>query len=124
MDWTLEVIAIPVADIDVSKEFYETKVGFHLDHDARPNETMRVVQLTPPGSGCSIVLGLVDSPPGSVKGLQLVVNDIQAARSELLSRGVDVSEVTELGPGDGGSFIFFSDPDGNGWAVQELRNRN
>lgn len=124
MDWTLEVIAIPVADIDASKEFYETKVGFHLDHDVRPNETMRVVQLTPPGSGCSIVLGLVDSPPGSVKGLQLVVNDIQAARSELLSRGVDVSEVTVLGPGDGGSFIFFSDPDGNGWAVQELKSRN
>jgi predicted enzyme related to lactoylglutathione lyase len=120
MDWRLEVIPVPVSDVDAAKEFYR-KVGFHLDHDVRPTEQLRVVQLTPPGSACSIVLGVVDSPPGSLRGLQLVVTDIEAARTELVEHGIEVSEVTRLGPGDGGLFVFFSDPDGNSWTVQELR---
>lgn len=123
VDWTLEVIPVPVSDVDASLAFYRDKVGFHLDHDVTPNPSMRVVQLTPPGSSCSIVLGVVDSEPGSLKGLQLVVSDVEAARGELAGRGVEVSEVQTLGPGDGGRFIFFSDPDGNSWAVQELRRR-
>ncbi|HEX4726654.1 MAG TPA: VOC family protein [Jatrophihabitans sp.] len=120
MDWRLEVVPVPVSDIDAAKDFYR-RVGFRLDHDVRPTEQLRIVQLTPPGSACSIVLGVVDSPPGSLRGLQLVVTDIEAARAELVERGVEVSEVTRLAPGDGGAFLFFSDPDGNSWNVQEIR---
>ena len=120
MDWRLEVVPVPVSDIDAAKDFYR-RVGFRLDHDVRPTEQLRIVQLTPPGSACSIVLGVVDSPPGSLRGLQLVVTDIEAARAELVERGVEVSEVTRLAPGDGGAFVFFSDPDGNSWNVQEIR---
>ena len=126
MDWTLEVVVLPVSDIDASVEFYRDKVGFHLDHDTK-NEHMHVVQLTPNGSGCSIVFG--DLPPqrelepGSMKGLQLVVPDAQAARQELLGRGVEASEIMQFSPDDGGTFFGFADPDGNTWAVQELRVR-
>jgi catechol 2,3-dioxygenase-like lactoylglutathione lyase family enzyme len=120
MDWRLEVVPVPVSDIDAAKDFYR-RVGFRLDHDVRPTEQLRIVQLTPPGSACSIVLGVVDSPPGSLRGLQLVVTDIEAARAELVERDVEVSEVTRLAPGDGGAFLFFSDPDGNSWNVQEIR---
>jgi catechol 2,3-dioxygenase-like lactoylglutathione lyase family enzyme len=124
MHYRLEVVVVPVSDVDRAKAFYTDKAGFHLDHDAEPSEQMRVVQLTPPGSACSIVIGsgLSDTPPGSAKGLQLVVADIEAARAELAGRGVEVSEIREMGrPGRPGfKFVFFSDPDGNGWAVQEL----
>ena len=126
MKWTLEVVVLPVSDIDRSVAFYRDRAGFHLDHDTR-NEHMHVVQLTPPGSGCSIVFG--DLPPqramepGSMKGLQLVVEDAQAARQELLDRGVEVSDITVLDERDGGTFFGFSDPDGNSWAVQEIRAR-
>lgn len=123
MDFKLELVPVPVSDVDAAKAFYTDRLGFRLDHDVRPNDTLRVVQLTPPGSACSIVLGVVDSEPGSLRGLQLVVNDIEAARAELLERGVQVSEVTRLSPADGGAFVFFQDPDGNSWAVQEMRNR-
>lgn len=125
MDLKLEVVPIPVADVDAAKAFYTDKVGFHLDHDARPNDTMRVVQMTPPGSACSVVIGegLPLGAPGSVKGVQLVVDDIDATREALASRGVEVGEVQQLGPeGTPGSrFCFFEDLDGNGWAVQELK---
>jgi len=126
MDWTLEVVILPVSDIDRSIAFYRDKVGFDLDHDTR-NEHMHVVQLTPRGSGCSIVFG--DLPPqrqmepGSMKGLQLVVPDAAAAREELLSRGVEASELTSFSDQDGGTFFGFEDPDGNTWAVQELKVR-
>jgi catechol 2,3-dioxygenase-like lactoylglutathione lyase family enzyme len=122
MDWKLELVAIPVSDVDRAKAFYTEKVGFHADHDHRVSEGLRFVQLTPPGSACSIALGtgLVDTPPGSVQGLQLVVSDIHAARAELVARGVEVSEVQEF---PWGSFVFFSDPDGNRWAVQQLPAR-
>jgi catechol 2,3-dioxygenase-like lactoylglutathione lyase family enzyme len=126
MDWTLEVVVLPVSDIDRSIEFYRDKAGFHLDHDTR-NEHMHVVQLTPTGSGCSIVFG--DLPPqramepGSMKNLQLVVADAQAARQELLDLGVEASEITVFDERDGGTFFGFADPDGNTWAVQELRVR-
>jgi predicted enzyme related to lactoylglutathione lyase len=122
MDWKLELVAIPVSDVDRAKTFYTEKVGFHADHDHRVSEGLRFVQLTPPGSACSIALGtgLVDTPPGSVQGLQLVVSDIHAARAELVARGVEVSEVQEF---PWGSFVFFSDPDGNRWAVQQLPAR-
>ena len=125
MDWTLEVVILPVSDIDRSVAFYRDQVGFDLDHDTT-TEFMHVVQLTPRGSGCSIVIGtgLNDSAPGSLKGLQLVVNDIAAAREELVSRGVEVSEVQVLDPRDGGKLMFFDDPDGNSWAVQELKDRD
>lgn len=124
MDWKLEVVVVPVTDVDRSRDFYRDRVGFVLDHDVR-HGAVRVVQLTPPGSACSIVMGvgIAASGPGSLTGLQLVVSDIEAARAELLGRGVQVSAVTRLGPGDGGAFAFFSDPDGNGWAVQEIRGR-
>jgi catechol 2,3-dioxygenase-like lactoylglutathione lyase family enzyme len=123
MDWKLELVAIPVSDVDRAKAFYADKVGFNADHDHTVNESLRFVQLTPPGSACSIALGtgLVNTPPGSVQGLQLVVPDIHAARAELLERGVDVGEVQEFG---WGSFVFFSDPDGNGWSVQQLPARD
>ncbi len=130
MDWKLEVVIVPVSDIDRARQFYETQVGFVVDHDTSVGESARIVQLTPPGSGCSIVIGRgmgVDMPPGSLKGLQLVVDDIDAARAQLVAGGVDVTPVVhfegmERVEGRGGrwnSFIFFSDPDGNGWAVQE-----
>ncbi|MET3933004.1 VOC family protein [Arthrobacter sp. OAP107] len=126
MDWTLEVVVLPVSDIGRAVEFYRDKVGFNLDHDTQ-NEHMHVVQLTPPGSGCSIVIGDLPSQnemePGSMRGLQLVVADAQAARDELLSRGVEASEITVFDERDGGTFFGFSDPDGNTWAVQELRIR-
>ena len=125
MDWKLELVAIPVTDVDRAKAFYVDQVGFNLDHDARPNERMRVVQMTPPGSACSVVIGvgLPLGEPGSVKGVQLVVEDLDAVREQLAGRGVGVSEIQQLGPeGTPGSrFVFFDDPDGNTWAVQELK---
>ena len=122
MDWKLELVAIPVSDVDRAKTFYTEKVGFNADHDHRVSDAIRFVQLTPPGSACSIALGtgLVDTPPGSVAGLQLVVSDIHAARAQLVARGVEVSEIQEFA---WGSFVFFSDPDGNRWAVQQLPAR-
>ena len=118
MDWTLELVAIPVSDVDRAKAFYVEKAGFIADHDHRVSDEIRFVQLTPPGSACSIAIGngIVDAPPGSVQGMQLVVPDIDAARAELVGRGVDVSDVQTF---DWGSFVFFRDPDGNGWAVQQ-----
>ena len=123
MDWKLELVAIPVSDVDRAKAFYTENAGFNLDHDHRVSDEIRFVQLTPPGSACSIAIGMgiVDTPPGSVQGLQLVVSDINAARAELLERGVEVSGVEEF---PWGSFVFFSDPDGNGWSVQQLPARN
>ena len=119
MDWKIELIAIPVSDVDRAKAFYTEKAGFNADQDHRVGDDIRFVQLTPPGSACSIALGtgITDAPPGSVKGMQMVVSDVKAARAELVERGVEVGEVQEF---PWGSFIFFSDPDGNGWAVQEL----
>ena len=126
MDWTLEVVIVPVSDIDRSIAFYRDMVGFDLDHDTK-NEHMHVVQLTPRGSGCSIVFGDLPSQnemaPGSMHGLQLVVADARAARQELIDRGVEASEITVFDSRDGGSFFGFSDPDGNTWAVQELKVR-
>jgi predicted enzyme related to lactoylglutathione lyase len=126
MDWTLEVVVLPVSDIDRSIEFYRDQVGFNLDHDTT-TEQMHVVQLTPRGSGCSIVFGDLPSQremaPGSMRGLQLVVADARAARQQLVDRGVACSEIQVFAPGDGGTFFGFSDPDGNTWAVQELRVR-
>jgi predicted enzyme related to lactoylglutathione lyase len=126
MDWTLEVVILPVRDIDRAIEFYRDKVGFDLDHDTK-TEQMHVVQLTPRGSGCSIVFGDLPSQqemaPGSIRGLQLVVADAAAARQELLDRGVEASELMVFSPDDGGTFFGFSDPDGNTWAVQELKVR-
>ena len=122
MDWKLELVAVPVSDVDRAKSFYVDQAGFNADHDHTVSEDIRFVQLTPPGSACSIALGLgiTDAPPGSVKGLQMVVSDIQQARSELAGRGVEVSEVQDF---PWGSFVFFSDPDGNSWAVQQLPPR-
>ena len=126
MDWTLEVVLLPVSDIGRAIEFYRDKVGFDLDHDT-VNEHMHVAQLTPRGSGCSIVVGDLPSQremaPGSMRGLQLVVADAQAAREELLARGVEASEITVFDERDGGTFFGFSDPDGNTWAVQQLKVR-
>ncbi|RZU63955.1 putative enzyme related to lactoylglutathione lyase [Microterricola gilva] len=126
MDWTLEVIVLPVSDIGRAVAFYRDQVGFHLDHDTQ-TEQMHVVQLTPRGSGCSIVIGDLpaqnEMAPGSMRGLQLVVSDAKAAREELLSRGVEASEIVTFDARDGGTFFGFSDPDGNSWAVQELRVR-
>jgi catechol 2,3-dioxygenase-like lactoylglutathione lyase family enzyme len=134
MDWKLEVVVVPVSDVDRAKEFYTEKLGFNLDVDRQISETFRVVQLTPPGSACSITIGtgLGDAPPGSVRGLQLVVSDIEAAHAQLVSRGVEVSEISHFDAGgqrpgpdpqrrEYNSFVFFSDPDGNSWAVQEGR---
>ncbi len=125
MQMRLEVVPIPVSDVDAAKGFYTEKVGFHLDHDVRPSEGMRVVQMTPPGSACSVVIGegLPIGEPGSVKGVQLVVEDVDAVREALAGRGVAVGEVQQLGPegAPGSRFLFFEDPDGNGWAVQELK---
>ena len=122
MDWKLELVGIPVSDVDRAKLFYTEKVGFHADHDHRVSEGLRLVQLTPPGSACSIVIGegVIDAPPGSVRGMQMVVSDINAARAQLAERGVEVGEVQQF---PWGSFVFFSDPDGNRWAVQQLPAR-
>jgi len=129
MDWKLEVVVVPVSDVDRAKRFYGEQCGFVVDLDTRITDTFRVVQLTPPGSACSITIGtgLVDSAPGSLQGLQLVVPDIEAARAELVGRGVEASEVFHFEGavrvdgrgGDWNSFLSFSDPDGNGWVVQE-----
>jgi catechol 2,3-dioxygenase-like lactoylglutathione lyase family enzyme len=129
MDWKLELVVVPVSDVALAKAFYMEKVGFNEDLDHRGSDEFHVVQLTPPGSTCStaIGIGLSDMPPGSVKGLQLVVSDIEAAHAELVERGVEVSEIQHFdgrdwkpgGSGDWNSFVFFSDPDGNGWAVQK-----
>jgi len=126
VDWTLEVVIVPVSDLDASIAFYRDKVGFDLDHDTR-NDHMHIAQLTPRGSGCSIVIGSLPSQnemaPGSLRGLQLVVADAEAARAELLSRGVEASEITVFDERDGGTFFGFADPDGNTWAVQQIRAR-
>lgn len=118
MDLRLELVQVPVSDVDRAKAFYTEQAGFNADHDHAVSDEMRFVQLTPPGSACSIAIGTglgAEMSPGSVQGLQLVVSDINAARAELAERGVEVSEVQEF---DWGSFVFFRDPDGNGWAVQ------
>jgi catechol 2,3-dioxygenase-like lactoylglutathione lyase family enzyme len=132
MDFKLELVLLPVADVDRAKDFYTEKCGFTLDVDHRPSESFRVVQLTPPGSTCSVTfgVGLVDTPPGSVRGLHLVVTDIVAARDELRGRGVEVAEIRHMTPsgwqpgvdpdhGDYASFADFADPDGNTWVLQE-----
>ena len=123
MDWKLELVAIPVSDVDRAKAFYADKVGFNADHDHRVSDEIRFVQLTPPGSACSIVLGkgISDATPGSVQGVQLVVPDINKARAELVDRGVEVSDVQQF---PWGSFVFFADPDGNRWSVQQVPDRN
>jgi catechol 2,3-dioxygenase-like lactoylglutathione lyase family enzyme len=134
MDWTLEVVVVPVSDVDRAKAFYAEQLGFNVDHDTKVSEGNRVVQLTPRGSGCSIVIGegiVPNMQPGSLKGLQLVVSDVNAARAQLAERGVEVSEVQVMGesptpqpdPLDNVGFVFFSDPDGNGWAVQQISAR-
>ncbi len=134
MNWTLEVVVVPVADVDRAKAFYAEQLGFAVDHDTTVGAGYRVVQLTPPGSACSIVVGegaVPDMAPGSLKGLQLVVSDIRAAHAELVQRGVDVSDIQVIGRNprpqpdelDNVGFVFFSDPDGNGWAVQQISAR-
>ena len=122
MDWKLELVAIPVSDVDRAKAFYTEQVGFVADHDITISEEIRFVQLTPPGSACSITLGkgITDAPPGSVQGMQMVVADIEAAHAELAGREVEVSDVQDF---PWGRFVFFSDPDGNRWAVQQLPPR-
>jgi catechol 2,3-dioxygenase-like lactoylglutathione lyase family enzyme len=122
VDWKLELISVPVSDVDRAKAFYVDQVGFHPDHDHTVSESLRFVQLTPPGSACSIAIGkgLNTAPPGSVEGLQMVVSDIEAAHRHLLERGVQVSDVQDL---PWGRFVFFKDPDGNAWAVQQLPPR-
>ena len=126
MDWTLEVVVVPVSDIDRSVAFYRDQVGFALDHDTTAGD-MHFVQLTPQGSGCSIVFGTgpgMDAmAPGTLKGLQLVVHDAHAAREELISRGIEASEISVFDERDGGTFFGFSDPDGNTWAVQQIKAR-
>jgi catechol 2,3-dioxygenase-like lactoylglutathione lyase family enzyme len=133
MEWKLELVPIPVSDVDRAKAFYTERVGFQEDLDHSTGEEFRVVQLTPPGSACSIAIGtgIVNTPPGSVQGLQLVVPDVDAAREQLLERGVEASEVQHFdgsawrpgGGGDWNSFAFFSDPDGNGWVLQQSPGR-
>lgn len=136
MNWTLEVVVVPVSDVDRAKTFYADQVGFDVDHDTRVSEEMRFVQLTPRGSGCSIVIGTgtPQMTPGSMQGLQLVVPDIVAARAELVERGVEVTEIqvfdgdaSRLDRGgealDNVGFMYFRDPDGNGWAVQQISSR-
>lgn len=119
MDYKLELVAIPVSDADRAKAFYVDGLGFNTDHDHRVNDELRFIQLTPPGSGCSIAIGegVTDAEPGSVKGMQLVVDDIETAHTELSGRGVEVSEIQDL---PWGRFVFFSDPDGNAWAIQAI----
>ncbi|WP_327039334.1 VOC family protein [Micromonospora maris] len=134
MNWTLEVVVVPVSDLDRAKAFYAERLGFTVDHDTAVNDDIRLVQLTPPGSGCSIVIGkgaVPQMPPGSLKGLQLVVPDLHKARTQLLERGVEVSEIQVMGenprpvpdPLDNVGFIHFADPDGNAWAVQQISSR-
>jgi catechol 2,3-dioxygenase-like lactoylglutathione lyase family enzyme len=135
MNWTLEVVVVPVSDVDRSKAFYANQLGFNVDHDVTIGDDKRVVQLTPPGSGCSVVIGkdvVPDMPPpGSLKGLQLVVSDLHKARARLVERGVEVSDIQVLGenpmptpdPLDNVGFVFFSDPDGNGWVLQQISTR-
>jgi predicted enzyme related to lactoylglutathione lyase len=122
MDWKLELVAIPVSDVDRAKEFYVEKAGFNADHDHDVSDDVRFVQLTPPGSACSIAIGkgVTDASPGSVQGMQMVVTDIEAAHAELVERGVEVSEIQDF---PWGSFVFFADPDGNKWAVQQIQPR-
>jgi catechol 2,3-dioxygenase-like lactoylglutathione lyase family enzyme len=129
MDWKIELIPVPVSDIERAKRFYSEKCGFVVDLDHQPNETTRLVQLTPPGSGCSIMVGTMefDSAPGSLQGVQIVVADIEAARNELVERGVECTQVRHFDGGgwadgkggDWNSFVHFNDPDGNGWVLQE-----
>ncbi|HEY2792085.1 MAG TPA: glyoxalase superfamily protein [Micromonosporaceae bacterium] len=123
MDWKIELVAIPVTDVDRAKAFYVDQVGFHADHDHQVNEDLRFVQLTPPGSACSIVLGtgITEMAPGSQKGIQVVVADAAAAREQLISAGVECSEIDDM---PWGRFVFFADPDGNGWALQQLPSRS
>jgi predicted enzyme related to lactoylglutathione lyase len=119
MDWKLEVVQVPVTDVDRAKAFYTEQAGFNADHDHQVSDELRFVQLTPPGSDCSIVIGPpTKMAPGSVDGLQLVVADVDVAHAELSGRGVEVSDIQEF---PWGRFVFFSDPDGNGWAVQEIQ---
>jgi catechol 2,3-dioxygenase-like lactoylglutathione lyase family enzyme len=122
MDWKLELVAVPVSDVDRAKAFYTEKVGLHADHDQQVNDKLRFVQLTPPGSACSIYIGtgLTTMKPGSLDGLQMVVPDIERAHAQLVERGVEVSGVADLA---WGRFVYFSDPDGNKWAVQQLPQR-
>ena len=123
MDWKLELVAVPVSDVDRAKDFYTEKAGFNVDHDHTVSDEIRFVQLTPPGSAFSIAFGkgISQVAPGSAQGLQMVVDDIEAARGELIERGVETGEVQDF---PWGRFVFFSDPDGNGWAVQELPVRD
>ncbi|QLG10089.1 VOC family protein [Deinococcus sp. D7000] len=136
MNWTLEVVVVPVSDVDRARTFYEAGLGFRVDHDTRMGETRRIVQLTPPGSGCSIVIGkgLTSMHPGSLQGLQLVVSDLRAAHAQLVQRGVEVGPVQVIGAQgtrpatdddalNFAGFVFFKDPDGNGWAVQQIDAR-
>lgn len=122
MDWKLELVAVPVSDVDRAKAFYTEQAGFNADYDYTVSDEVRFVQLTPPGSACSIALGkgITDAPPGSVTGLQMTVSDINEARAELVRRGTEVSEVQDF---PWGLFVFFSDPDGNRWAVQQIPAR-
>src|SRR3954453_18628042 len=123
MDWKLELVAVPVTDVHRAKAFYVDQVGFNADHDHRVSDEMRFVQLTPPGSACSIAIGtgIMDTEPGSVQGLQLVVAHAAAARAHLAERGVEVGDIQDF---PWGRFVFFKDPDGNGWAVQEIAKRD
>jgi len=123
MDWKIELVAVPVSAVDRAKAFYVEKVGFNADHDHQVNEKLRFVQLTPPGSACSISIGtgFTQMKPGSIEGLQMVVPDIEKAHKELTERGVAVSEIEDM---PWGKFVYFSDPDGNRWAVQEVPKRN
>ena len=123
MDWKIELVAVPVSAVDRAKAFYVDKVGFNADHDHQVNEKLRFVQLTPPGSACSISIGtgFTQMKPGSIEGLQMVVPDIEKAHTELAERGVAVSEIEDM---PWGRFVYFSDPDGNRWAVQEVPKRN
>jgi catechol 2,3-dioxygenase-like lactoylglutathione lyase family enzyme len=122
MDFKIELVAIPVSDVDRAKAFYTERAGFNADHDHTVSDDVRFVQLTPPGSACSIAIGkgVTDAPPGSVQGMQMVVSDIQTAHDELAGRGVEVSDVQDF---PWGRFVFFQDPDGNGWAVQQIPPR-
>ena len=122
MDWKLELVFVPVSDVDRAKSFYVDQVGFHADYDEQVNQRLRFVQLTPPGSACSIAIGtgLIDSEPGSVRNLQIVVGDVAVARKQLIEHGVQASEIDVQ---DWGSFVTFSDPDGNTWALQQLPSR-
>jgi predicted enzyme related to lactoylglutathione lyase len=122
MQMKLELVPVPVTDVDRAKAFYTEKIGFNADHDHQVSEELRFVQLTPPGSACSIAIGtgLTEMQPGSIKGLQMVVTDIHAVRDELIRRGAEVSEIEVL---PWGSFVFFSDPDGNTWALQQIPDR-